>query len=138
LLARIPSPQGYEPDPALSSIAGEKAFQNASASNARARPPGLTRLPVWNGASIAAILVANYAELKLMTELLEKAIAEIRKLPPVRQNEAAEMLLEMASQDASEYRLSAEQIADLEARLAGPPDYATDEEVERLFERLTE
>ena len=72
-----------------------------------------------------------------MTELLEKAIAEIRKLPASRQDEAAEILLEMATQEASEYQLSPEQVADLEQRLAEPPNYASDEEVERLFERLT-
>jgi hypothetical protein len=71
-----------------------------------------------------------------MTRFLERAIAEIRRLPAERQDEAAEMLLEMASHDASEYRLSPEQIADLEERLAAPPDYATDDEVARVFERL--
>ena len=45
-----------------------------------------------------------------MTELLERAIAEIRRLPAQRQDEAAEMLLEMAAQDASDLGLSAEQL----------------------------
>jgi hypothetical protein len=72
-----------------------------------------------------------------MTKLLEKAIAEIRKLPEQRQDEAAEILLSIASQDSREYVLTPEQLADLEQRLAGPPDYATDDEVEEVFNRLT-
>jgi hypothetical protein len=71
-----------------------------------------------------------------MTKLLEKAIAEIRKLPNDRQDEAAEILLSIASQNRADYSLSPEQLADLEERLAGPPDHATDAEVEALFARL--
>ena len=71
-----------------------------------------------------------------MTTLLEKAIAEVRKLPDQRQDEAAEILFSMVSQDRSHYQLSPEQLADLEERLAGPPDHATDEEVEAVFKRL--
>ncbi len=71
-----------------------------------------------------------------MTRLLEKAIAEIRKLPSDRQDEAAEILLEIASQDRRDDVLTPEQRADLEERLAGPPDHATDAEVEALFARL--
>ena len=40
-----------------------------------------------------------------MTKLLEKAIAEIRRLPDERQDEAAEILLELAAQDSGEYQL---------------------------------
>jgi hypothetical protein len=71
-----------------------------------------------------------------MTKLLERAIAEIRRLPESRQDEAAKVLLEIASQEAGDHRLSAEQMADLEARLAGPPDHASDTEVEVVFRRL--
>ena len=72
-----------------------------------------------------------------MTQLLERAIAEIRRLPADRQDEAAEILLGIASSSADDYRLSPDQIADLEERLAAPPDYATDEEVAEVFKRLT-
>lgn len=71
-----------------------------------------------------------------MTDLLEKAIAEIRRLPRRRQDEAAEILLEIAAQDASDLGLSPEQLADLEKRLAEPPDYASDDEVEAFFKRF--
>lgn len=72
-----------------------------------------------------------------MSKLLEKAVAEIRRLPEDRQNEAAAILFEIAAQDADESRLSSEQIADLEEWLASAPDYATEEEVEAVFRRLT-
>ena len=72
-----------------------------------------------------------------MTKLLEKAIAEIRRLPVERQDEAAEILLELAAQDSGEYQLSPEQVADLEERLASPPDYATDAEAMAVIRRLT-
>ena len=71
-----------------------------------------------------------------MTKLLEKAIAEVRKLPAQRQDEAAEILFSMVSQDRSDYALSPEQLADLEERLAGPADHATDAEVDAVFKRL--
>jgi hypothetical protein len=72
-----------------------------------------------------------------MSDLLDEAVAKVRQLPQDRQDEAAEMLLAMASQEAEERRLSPEQIADLEERLASPPDYATDAEVAAVFRRLT-
>jgi hypothetical protein len=72
-----------------------------------------------------------------MTKLLEKAIAEIRRLPEKRQDEAAEILLTIVSQEHDEYVLSPEQIEDLEKRLSEPPDYASEEEVEAVLKRLT-
>lgn len=72
-----------------------------------------------------------------MTKLLEKAIAEVRRLPNDRQDEVAEILLEIVAVGPSDYRLSAEQIADLEERLVGSPDYASEDETAALFERLT-
>lgn len=71
-----------------------------------------------------------------MSKLLEKAVAEIRRLPEVRQNEAAAILFEIAAQEADENRLSPDQVADLEERLASLPDYASEEEVDALFRRL--
>jgi hypothetical protein len=71
-----------------------------------------------------------------VTKLLEKAIAEVRKLPDDRQDEAAEVLLAIASQDAEGYRLSSEQLVDLEERLSAPPDHATEGEVAAVFRRI--
>jgi hypothetical protein len=71
-----------------------------------------------------------------MSKLLDRAVAEIRRLPEDRQDEAAAILLDFAAQEPGANHLSPEQISDLEDRLASAPDYATDEEVEALFRRL--
>jgi hypothetical protein len=60
-----------------------------------------------------------------MTDLLQKAITEIRKLPSERQDMVAEMLLAFVAQESEEYGLSPEQVAEVERRLAGPADYAS-------------
>lgn len=69
-----------------------------------------------------------------MTRLLEKAIAEVRRLPDERQDEAAEILLALVAQESDDDWLSPEQIADLEERLA---DHATEAEAEAVIRRLT-
>jgi hypothetical protein len=68
---------------------------------------------------------------------LDDAIARIRELPEDRQEEAADLLLALVEQDTSELRLSDEQRAEVRRRLSEPPNYATDAEVEELFDRLT-
>jgi hypothetical protein len=68
---------------------------------------------------------------------LDDAIARIRELPEDRQEEAADLLLALVKQDTSELRLSDEQRAEVRRRLSEPPNYATDAEVEELFDRLT-
>jgi hypothetical protein len=72
-----------------------------------------------------------------MSDLLDEAVAKVRKLPLDRQQEAAELLIELANEDPSAYRLSKEQLAEVRRRLAAPPDYATDAEVQEVFDRLT-
>ena len=71
-----------------------------------------------------------------MADALDRAVAKVRKLSPDRQREAAEVLLDMVEQDASDLQLSAEQLAEVRRRLASPPDYASDAEVEEVFNRL--
>ena len=71
-----------------------------------------------------------------MTDLLQKAITEARKLPSERQDVAAAMLLAFLAQELGEYRHSPEQVAEVKRRLAEPADYATDDEVEATFARL--
>jgi len=71
-----------------------------------------------------------------MTDLLQKAITEVRKLPSERQDVVAEMLLAFVAQESEEYGLSPEQVAEVQKRLAEPADYATDDEVEATFARL--
>jgi hypothetical protein len=73
-----------------------------------------------------------------MTKLLDRAIAEVQRLPDDRQDELAAILMEIACVDPESYKLSPEQIADLEERLAAPPDYATEEETAALIARLTQ
>jgi hypothetical protein len=72
-----------------------------------------------------------------MADLLDEAVAKVRRLPAARQQEAAEILMEIAEQDSSEHRLNTEQRAELRRRLAEPPEYASDAEVEEVFDRLT-
>ncbi len=59
--------------------------------------------------------------------------------PPNRQEEAARMLSAMEAQDASPYRLTDEQVAEIERRradfTAGRERYATDEEMAALWKK---
>jgi transcription-repair coupling factor (superfamily II helicase) len=72
-----------------------------------------------------------------MSDLLDQAVAKVRRLPPDRQEEAAEILLSIAAHDPSDYQLTSEQRAEVRRRLAEPPDYATEAEVAEVFDRLT-
>lgn len=70
-----------------------------------------------------------------MTKLLEQAIAEIRKLPEKRQDEAAEVLLGMAVQDPGSLQLTKRQIAEVKRRLQDPNDRRmTDAEAKLAFQ----
>jgi len=59
--------------------------------------------------------------------------------PPQRQEDAARMLREMEQQDASRYRLTDDQAAEVERRRAdfraGKERYATDEEIAALWQK---
>ncbi|MCG8506801.1 MAG: hypothetical protein MI755_19500 [Sphingomonadales bacterium] len=70
-----------------------------------------------------------------MTELLEKAISKLRKLPSERQDEAAEVLLSMIDQDVGAVRLSPEQVAEVERRLEAPAESASHAEVLAFFQK---
>ena len=72
-----------------------------------------------------------------MTKLLEKAIAEIRKLRPERQEDAAAMLVTIVEQEESNLRLSPEQIDEVEVsfRDADAERFVEREEIERLFKK---
>ena len=74
-----------------------------------------------------------------MTELLTKAFAELSKLPVERQDELAQMLLDVAESDRllSEgvYQLTPEQWAEVDAAMAEEGDDASEEEVKALFAR---
>ncbi len=56
-------------------------------------------------------------------------------MPHDRQDEVARMLLDLVEQDQSRMRLSDDQRAEVEKRLAAPAEYASDEEVEAFFRK---
>jgi predicted transcriptional regulator len=72
-----------------------------------------------------------------MTKLLELAIAELRKLPPEDQDEAAEMLLWAIETRSGSIPLDEETIAAIEEGLAqaNRGEFATDEEIADLWKR---
>ena len=70
-----------------------------------------------------------------MMTRLEKAFAELQKLPEADQDAAAEGLAAYLSR-GSAYRLTAAQTAELEARLAAPLNVLTEAETEAFFRRL--
>ncbi len=72
-----------------------------------------------------------------MTKLFEQAIEQARKLPNARQDEAAQMLLDVVSQDPNDVHLSKEQLQDLARRLKDPQDNIADkDEVAATFQRM--
>lgn len=72
-----------------------------------------------------------------MSDLLDNAVAQVRKLSADRQQEAAELLMELAEEDAASLRLSPEQREEVRRRLAAPADFASDAEVQEVFQRLS-
>ena len=72
-----------------------------------------------------------------MNALLQKAVARIRELPEERQNELAEIMLEMAENPAS-WIPTADQLADIEAakQEAREGKFATDEEMAETWRRF--
>jgi len=69
-----------------------------------------------------------------MTERLEDAIAKLRELPPHRQDEAAALLLSVIEQDSNAPRLTPQQVAEVERRLAEPAEYFPHDEVRDYYE----
>lgn len=70
-----------------------------------------------------------------MNKRLEEAITKLKSQSEERQQEAAEILFDFLEQEGADFRLSHEQIAEIERRLE-EDDVATDEEVRAAFERL--
>ena len=68
-----------------------------------------------------------------MTERLEEAIAKVRKLPPDRQDEAAALLLSMIEQDSDASRLTPQQAAEVQRRLAESSQYVPHDEVRACY-----
>ena len=73
-----------------------------------------------------------------MTDLLEKAIAKLRKLPSERQDEAAELLMSIVEPGSDAIQLGDEQVAEVKRRLGDPTPYVTNAEVSAFFHKPTE
>jgi len=73
----------------------------------------------------------------MTTKALKEAIERVQTWPEERQEDAAKMLLDMETQDKAAYRLTDEQAAEVERRLADPdPKFLTLAEVRaRLSQR---
>lgn len=69
---------------------------------------------------------------------IEALLDRVRAWPQERQEDAARVLFAMEAQDASPYRHSPEERADLDAALeeAARGEFATDEEVEAVFAKF--
>lgn len=66
---------------------------------------------------------------------IEQALARLKELPPERQEEIAEMILDHAAQD--DYELTPDQLEELDRRLADPnPKLLTSEEVRERLKRF--
>lgn len=72
-----------------------------------------------------------------MTELLDKAVATARGLPPEMQDEMARVLLALAGDAQPVYRLTPEEEAEQDEADAAEArgDYATDAEVRAIWAR---
>jgi hypothetical protein len=72
-------------------------------------------------------------------EQVKQIIDRVLTWPPERQESAARVLSEMEKQDASTYRLSDEQVQEVNRRrahfAAGKERYATDEEMAALWKK---
>jgi hypothetical protein len=72
-------------------------------------------------------------------EQVKKILDRVLTWPPKRQEDAARVLSEMEQQDASPYRLTDEQLEEVERRRAdftkGKERYATDEEMAALWKK---
>lgn len=73
-----------------------------------------------------------------MTKLLEQAIEKVQKLPEAEQDRVAELLLGVADSARSRYRLTDEQLAEVERarQEAREGKFASDEEMAELWRRF--
>jgi len=71
-----------------------------------------------------------------MNKHLDEAIARVKALPDERQQEIAELILEILADEQPDADLTPEQIAEIERRMSDDEPYATEEEVRATFDRL--
>ena len=79
----------------------------------------------------------DVSRLERDVDQLEELLEQVRSLPDERQQEVAQVLLAYFDERDSDPGLSPEQIAEIERRAADDGPYATDEEVQDVFVRLT-
>jgi hypothetical protein len=70
-----------------------------------------------------------------MTKLLGKALEELAKLSPERQEEIAAMLLDIMKHEDDDFLLTPEQEAEIRASLANP-EFLSEEETAALYRRF--
>jgi hypothetical protein len=70
-----------------------------------------------------------------MTKRLRDPIKRVEELPEARQDEIADLLLDLAGRDDAKATLSDEQWAEISRRMAEPREYASEAEVEAFFRR---
>jgi hypothetical protein len=72
-----------------------------------------------------------------MSKLLTEVLRKVAELPEERQDDAAHILLRLLENDASRYRLSDDQLREVELAIAETKDghYATDDEVASVLHR---
>ena len=73
-----------------------------------------------------------------MTKLLEQAIEKVQRLPETEQDRAVELLLGFADSGQARYRLTDEQLAEVERarQEAREGKFASDEEMAALWRRF--
>lgn len=73
-----------------------------------------------------------------MTDLLERALAKLRSLPPSRQDEIASMLLILTDQEPDSYDFSDEDFAKIRRGLAEADagKFVSDDEMAALFRKF--
>lgn len=70
-----------------------------------------------------------------MTELLKEVMRKVEELPEERQNDAAQVLLQILENEASPYQLTDEQLAEVELAVAEVDSgkYASEAEVKSVL-----
>lgn len=94
--------------------------------------PGLSAFPTL-GHSFPGVLC--YVD-QMTNDQVKEILDRVLTWPRERQEDAARMLVDMEEQDASPYRLTEEQVAEVKRRLADPnPKFLTLDEVRARFAR---
>lgn len=73
-----------------------------------------------------------------MTKLMQDAMKKLSQLPDGRQDELAQMLIDVAASDLSPYQMTSEERAAVQKGItqADRGEFATDEEVAHMWKRF--